>query len=197
MNFHDLRLRLSSLSPIRYTAEKCQHRTKRCGRVSAFGHSIITRMPKNASGTIDWCLACIAKMAIRCAWCGRPIFIGDPITLYSPGPKANFFSSHEPSEAQQARVQEHFKVPGDAVIYSERPLTLVGCLGWSCADTGGDRAGFWMPGGDGRGKVMRVPTAEEVLLGLGEGECLALIIHDTHDVKEAMNPKIIRDQGAQ
>ncbi len=87
----------------------------------------------------DYCPECEGKMAVPCTWCRKPIRIGDMITLYSPGPT--------------------FSAPSGAVIYSEAPLRLVGCLRWNCADSGADRAGFWVH----PGKVHRVPTAYEDL----------------------------------
>lgn len=189
MSISDLFLRLGSLSPLRYTAAKCGHRTKRSGSVSAFGCTITTKMPMNKNGSVDYCLDCIGKMAIRCAWCGDPIFIGNPITLYSPGPRAGFFSSKESSEVQRAREQDDFVVPDGAAVYRENPLTLVGCLGWNCADTGADRAGFWLPGENGKGRVHRVQTAYEAILRAGEPSMM--IVGDTHDTKEALNPTLI------
>lgn len=188
MNIGNLFLRLDSLSPFRYAAQKCGHRTKRSGPVSAFGRTITTKMPMNKNGSVDYCLDCIGKMAIRCAWCGDQIFIGNPITLYSPGPRTGFFSSEEPSEAQRARKQDDLVVPDGAVVYHENPLTLVGCLGWNCADTGADRAGFWLPDENGKGRVHRVQTAYEAILGADEP---SMIVGDTHDTKEALNPTLI------
>ncbi len=116
-----------------------------------------------------WCPQCFAKAAIKCAWCGYPIVPGDPVTLYTPGPRSDIFiSTKEPSEAQIRRQQKEFVLPDGAVVYSQNPLRVVGCLRWECADTGGDRAGFWvMPG-----KVRRVMTIEEMLLATGNEEML-------------------------
>ena len=113
-------------------------------------------MPTNENGSMDYCLDCIGKMAIRCAWCGDPIFIGNPITLYTP--------------------HGDFQVPEHAIVYNKEPLQLVGCLGWNCAETGADRAGFWLQGEDGKGCVQRVPTAYEAILS---------------DMKEDVNPTLI------
>src|SRR3989344_6557684 len=156
MSIDDLFLWLSSLSPFRYVAVKCGHRTKRSGPVSAFERTITTKMPMNENGCVDYCLDCIGKMAIRCAWCGDPIFIGNPITLYTP--------------------HGDFQVPEHAIVYNKEPLQLVGCLGWNCAETGADRAGFWLQGEDGKGCVQRGPTAYEAILS---------------DMKEDVNPTII------
>lgn len=166
---YDLLLYLAQLNPRRYRATKCGHRTKRTGGVSAFGHRIVTKMPINEDGSMDYCLDCIGKMAIQCAWCGNPIFIGRPITLYSP--------------------VGDFKVPEHAVIYEKEPLQLVGCLGWNCADSGADRAGFWMPGEDGKGRVERVPNVYEMILAT-KGSSVVLV-NDTGDIAEAMNPTLI------
>jgi hypothetical protein len=47
-------------------------------------------------------------MTITCPWCGKPILIGDYVTLYTPS-------------------DPNFKIPEGAVVYSENPLQLVGC----------------------------------------------------------------------
>lgn len=74
-----------------------------------------------------YCDACLSAVAIRCGWCARPIFIGDPVTLYSR------------RDGTLPDMVEH------AVVYDQERATVVGCLGWGCADTGADRAGFWLP----------------------------------------------------
>jgi len=118
----------------------CGHETKEKDTVTAFGESTITQLPIE-DGKTPYCHRCIEKMAIKCAWCGHVIFIGNPITLYTPRNK-------------------DFEVPEHAVVYNEDPLQLVGCLRWDCAQTGADRAGFWLP----PGKVQRVPTAIEMCM---------------------------------
>lgn len=128
----------------KYTADKCGHRTRRYGKVRAFGEAIRMRLELNSNNSVDYCFECLAKMAIRCAWCGRPIFIRDPVTLYIP--------------------DDDFEAPSYAVIHRRKPLTLVGCMRFGCVDTGADRAGFWLPGEDGRGRVWRVPTVYELML---------------------------------
>ena len=145
MSIRDLFLWMGRLSPVRYEAMRCKHRTKLVGTVSALGRTTTTKMKLNSGGSVDYCLDCIGRMSIRCAWCGNPIFIGDPITLYTP--------------------EGNFRVSDWMVTYSKKPLQLVGCLGLDCADTGADRAGFWVPGEDGNGQVKRVPTAYEAFLG--------------------------------
>jgi phage FluMu protein Com len=105
-----------------YLAKKCPHRTKKMGLIKVHGRERIMSLKENDSGGFDYCIACIAKKTIRCAWCGNPIFIGDPVTLYSP--------------------KKGVKMPDHAVRYKDTDC-YVGCLGWDCAETGGDRAGFW------------------------------------------------------
>lgn len=157
------------LLKLRYKATKCGHYTKQSGSVSAFGQTIHTKMPKNKNCSFDYCLDCVSKMATRCAWCGNPIFIGEPITLYTPN--------------------TDFKIPEYAVIYSKDPLRVVGCLSRDCADTGGDVAGFWLPGENGKGHIHRVPTIFETMLS--QEEPSVVVINNTHDINEVTNPKIV------
>lgn len=133
MNIDAIRLRWGHLSPLTYRADRCGHDTKRYGHISAFGRISPMLLPRNKRGSVDYCLDCIGKMTIRCAWCDKPIFIGDPVTLYRAG--------------------SDFQVPEHAVVYTEDPLRLVGCLGWKCADIATARAGFWKPSEEGEGYV--------------------------------------------
>ncbi|MCK4918671.1 MAG: hypothetical protein KAS02_02720 [Candidatus Pacebacteria bacterium] len=131
---------------------KCGHKTKIKGKITAFGQTTITKMPVNKDGSVDYCLDCIGKMAIRCAWCKEPIFIGDIITLYSP------------------RDKDKFTLPENAVIYNEERMSVVGCGRTTCADTGADYAGSWIPDENGKGKVHRRPTMiEQSMANLTEG----------------------------
>lgn len=129
----------------RFFAEKCFHQTVKKGRVYAFGKSGIIEMPVNENGAVDYCLDCLGKMTIRCAWCNELIFIGEPITLYTP-------------------LDDEFKIPNHAVIYQQDPLQLVGCLRFDCADSGIDRAGFWVPGDHGKGRVDRIASPLELAI---------------------------------
>jgi len=122
---------------------KCGHETKTKGKVTAFGQTITTRMPVNEDGSVDYCLDCIGEMAICCAWCKEPIFIGDIITLYSPVD------------------EDKFALPENAVIYNKERMSVVGCGRITCADTGADYAGYWLPDENGKGKVHRKPTIIE------------------------------------
>ena len=135
-------------SPKLVTAAKCGHSTKTKGGVTAFGVTITTEMPIK-HGHVDYCLICIADMAIQCAWCELPIFIGDPVTLYTP--KAGF------------------EIPDHAMVFSEEPLRLVGCLRWDCASTGADRAGFWVPDAEGHGHVQQATSLYDMAQQSGDG----------------------------
>ena len=157
-----------------YVAEACHHRTKRKGEVRAFGACTTTAMPLT-NGTVKWCLSCIGSMAIRCAWCEEVIFIGDPVTLYTP-------------------TKPDFSVPEHAIVYSENPLQLVGCLRMNCAESGADRAGFWIPGEDGKGSVERVATPFELVMATGRG----VVVNDLSSMKEAgqLQADAFRSQNA-
>ena len=166
---------LANVNPFRrrYTATKCGHQTKISGKINVFGRPAFMKMPKNDKGSCDYCLDCISAMSIQCAWCKEPIVIGEPITLYIP--------------------KKEFQVPPHAVIYEKNPLQLVGCLSMRCAHSGVDRAGFWLPGENGRGKVYRVATILEQLFAMDNPG--GVIVRDLGDIQEAVNPKIIPMNG--
>lgn len=117
-------------SPFRkvHTANICGHKTHKKGFVHDGESTSVMEMPLAKNGHPDYCLECIGKMGIRCAWCGEPITIGSPVTLYTP--------------------KKEFKVPDYAVRYGNgEEQALVGCLRWDCADTGADLCGYWVPPG--------------------------------------------------
>ncbi|MEK7500999.1 MAG: hypothetical protein AAB642_02630, partial [Patescibacteria group bacterium] len=124
-----------------------------------FGEEISCTLPSDEGGP-EFCFECIEAMAIRCAWCGKAIIIGDPITLLTPS-------------------ETEFKIPEYAVVYNEEPLQLVGCLSWDCAPTGGARAGFWIP----PGKVHRVVSPLEMVMG-ATGEKM-VVVSDLTDIQGA------------
>ncbi|MCX6741280.1 MAG: hypothetical protein NTY61_02695 [Candidatus Parcubacteria bacterium] len=131
----------------------CSHKTKRLSRVRIFGKIYFYT---NSAKKPEYCAQCMANMAIRCAWCGETINVGDPITLYTP--------------------KKEFKVPDYAVRYKEE---LVGCLRFECAETGGDRAGFWVE----PGKVDRVISPVEMAFETGE----IVLCRDLHDPCQAIH----------
>lgn len=143
-----------------YMANVCGHRTKKKDFMFDGHETTIMEMPLAENGNPDYCLVCIGAMSIQCAWCGKPITIGDPVTLYVP--------------------EKDFEVPVHAVRYHEGdgPEALVGCLRWNCADTGGDLCGTWLP----PGQVHRVPSPIELCLAsCEEGRQSMVIVGDTHN----------------
>ncbi len=130
----------------------CGHLTKIKDKIVVFGEEVILSL-RFRHGKIEYCHRCIEKMTIRCAWCGRVIIIGDPITLYSPG--------------------KNFIPPKYAVKYSNHPPRYVGCMRLNCASTGMDRAGFWSP----PGKVCLTPGIyEKIITDLVNGGSGAMIV---------------------
>lgn len=136
----------------------CGHNSLIEDNVSAFGETTKTKVPL-IDGKIEYCHQCLSKMAIQCAWCGKPIFIGDPITLYTPS--------------------EEFEIPKHAVVYSEEPLQLVGCRRSDCADTGADYCGVWYP----PGKVQRIASAIEIAMANPDHAVIGNI-HDGFELKK-------------
>src|SRR3989338_2816948 len=128
------------------TATICGHQTALKGTVRAFEDSTTTVMPSNDAGSTNYCLDCIGKMAIRCAWCAKPIFVVDPITLYTPQSQKDFGRAFAAQQELPFVFDSDlgFNIPAHAVVYQLKPLQLVGCLRWECADSGADRAGFWV-----------------------------------------------------
>lgn len=139
-----------------YSANICKHHTQKKGRVQALGDRFTMNMPLSDNGKPDYCLECISRMSIQCAWCSNSINIGDPVTLHLP------------------RDGEVYEAPLYAVRYPTNGKHFVGCLRWDCSDGGGiDRVGFWMP----PGQVNRVPSPIEMLLASGTDEGV-LIVED-------------------
>lgn len=102
------------------------------------------------------CGDCLAAMAICCGWCGEAIFIGDPVTLYR-APREKIAELPEGAVSYLADYME-----GGSRAY----ISVVGCLGWNCADTGADRAGFWLPdlNRPGHGHVELVESMYEIAM---------------------------------
>jgi hypothetical protein len=105
---------------------KCGHLTKLKDHIHAFGESVELEITN--SNDIGYCHKCLEKMTILCAWCKKPIFIGNVITLYSS-------------------TNKDFKIPKHAVVHNKKHNSLVGCGRTTCADTGMDYVGTWMPPG--------------------------------------------------
>lgn len=136
---------------------QCGHLTKREDRLTAFGDTIFCKIPIDKNGRTPYCHCCLEVMTIRCAWCGSTIFIGDPVTLYSP-------------------ADDSQEMPDYAVKYGND--AYVGCLRWNCAESGADRSGFWYP----PGKVHRTLSPLEQCLQSGE----MVIVSDLGDMRQAI-----------
>lgn len=122
----------------------CGHEAWKKGEVTAFGTSRTLWLPIR-NGSTPYCHACLAKMTIRCAWCGEPIFIHDPVTLFS-------------------RTNEDSEIPDHAVRYPDN--RFVGCL--NCASFGiADCTGFWMP----PGQIMPATVEDMVSAGHATVTC--------------------------
>ena len=113
-----------------------------------------TSIPLAKNGSPDYCICCLNSMAIRCAWCGESIAIGDPVSLC-------------------ALVNPLHLMPEYAVGHGEKQF--VGCLRWGCADGAHARSGFWNP----PGQVVEVPNPIDLSLRGPTGS--VVIISDTMD----------------
>ena len=124
---------------------ECGHKTKLNKIVERDEEKVKLIVKYRPLKPIPYCLDCVEKMTITCPWCGKPIFVGDYVTLYTP-------------------TNSNFKIPEGAVVYSENPLRLVGCQRSTCAETGADYCGIW----DVPGVVKRFPSAIERVMMTGE-----------------------------
>ena len=150
-----LKLWLYKLFGKSYVASICGHKAKLFSQVDVFGEKFFL----TSKSKFKYCPECVAKMSIRCAWCGEPIKVGDPITLYTP-------------------CKKDFQIPEYAVVYKKDPLQLVGCLRWDCADSGMSRAGFWVEPGE----VHRVVSPIEMALATEE----VVICDDLSDINKTI-----------
>jgi len=123
----------------------CGHHSKLKKKFKIGGEKVTFRINYKPDKEFQYCLDCVSKMSITCPWCGRPILVGDYVTLYTP-------------------TDPNFKIPEGAVVYSENPLQLVGCQRRDCADSGADYCGTW----DVPGKVERFSSALERAMMTGE-----------------------------
>jgi len=153
---------LHNFLSVKYTASVCGHKTKLMEEVDIFGEkNRVTLVPLKKKGKLEYCIKCLSEMTIRCAWCGKPIIIGDPITLYAPEKK-------------------DFQIPNGVVVYKKNPLQLVGCLRRECSEGGIDRAGFWVA----PGVVYRVLSPLEMIFASGSED--PIICNDLRNIKTAI-----------
>ncbi len=138
---------------------KCGHKTKLIAEVKIFGEKTIFWLNKK---NIKYCQQCLVDMSIKCSWCGKSITVRDPVTLCTP-------------------MKKDFQMPEWAVIYKKVPLQLVGCLRWECAESGVDRAGFWIA----PGKVHRVLSPLEMLIAYSSEN--PIICNNLENIKNAIS----------
>lgn len=123
-NFHPFRR--SSPQNLCPRAKVCDHPLISEGTVTVFGKEV----QFGSRGVIlntDYCAQCIANMAIRCAWCGNIIFIGDPVTLL--------------------RSTDESQMPDYAVRYVQDASLFIGCVDMDCCWSGGCLSGRWVTPG--------------------------------------------------
>jgi len=111
---------------------ECGHKTKLSGIAKAFGAEKQYNL-KVEDGKIRICLQCLGDAAIRCTWCGKTIFPGDPVTLYTP--------------TEKGFIKTQFAKPAYAVAHDgegegDASARFVGCI--TCAIKPQDRKGFWL-----------------------------------------------------
>lgn len=112
-------------------ASICEHFTKLRGLIAALGEIRFCELHLQY-GETDYCLFCLAEKTIRCAWCGKPIFVGDPVTACPSNPD--------------------IPIPDYAVFVRQNPPILVGCLRPECCSKRRSN-GFWWPNGFHLGQV--------------------------------------------
>lgn len=127
------------VSPTTSTALICGHITAHYGMVSAFGVTIPTYLPKEDGTQIDYCHACLSRMAIRCGSCGNPIFTGQTIGLV---PKKSDREAVEFSVTHRGNTGTEY---------------FVSCHSKGCIEPDLTMLGFWIAGPDGKGVLNMTP----------------------------------------
>ena len=96
-------------------------------------HSFIN-LSRNADGSVDWCLDCVAQMTIRCGlpMCERPIFVGHPVIAYC--------------------ITREMELSPHATVVGVNPRFVLGCTYLECARSGRGRTGYWVTGPGGKGR---------------------------------------------
>lgn len=112
------------------TLAQCGHKTYMVDRVRAHGGSAVTELAIFHHGKFEYCHRCLAKMAIQCAKCGEPIFIGDGIAL----------GVAEDESAPRPLHSKTYTTP-DGI------LNHILCLRHDCGHSLDNLAGFWVPPG--------------------------------------------------
>lgn len=103
---------------------KCGHTSELEKTIMVDGQETTLRIKYKSGKQVPYCLDCIEKMTITCPWCGKSIFVGNYVTLYTP-------------------TEPNFEIPKGTVVYRKNPLQLVGCQRPGCAFSGADYCGIW------------------------------------------------------
>lgn len=129
--------------------------TKRHGYLEMSDERRFITLPLNETANVDYSVAEITAITIQCAWCAKPIFVGDYVTLYGYRGNRDSLAPH-------------------IVIYDDSPLRVVGCLRMACAETGADYQGMWQPDPEnpGKGHVLRIQSPIEMLAANPDIECI-------------------------
>ena len=120
-----------------YVANKCKHSTKLHGLINDGQKNIIWKLSLADNKNPDYCLNCVEKMSILCAWCNQPITFGSLITLY--------------------KYDDRTFIPKHAVYHHE---AVVGCLRQNCAHEKEDVRGIWV----GKVKILSPERQSLILL---------------------------------
>ncbi|MBI5765687.1 hypothetical protein HZA71_00475 [Candidatus Falkowbacteria bacterium] len=114
--------------PIKTYGKKCGDRMfVRNGKfkVRALGKTMVYSPGRT---DIEYCPACLAKMVIQCIWCKKPIFPGNPISVFTA-------------------VGKH-KIPDQAYILTGKPLQAISCADPGCLKKfNGEINGIWVAPG--------------------------------------------------
>jgi len=148
---------LAKLMPNKEYLAKCGHKTKLKGHYDKFGEKTELIINYEHRKDIPLCHDCMENNTIQCAWCDKPIFPGDTITLYSQaneGGMKTVFTSHPVSDKSPKEMPKH------AVKYEDSENTYIGCGRTDCAESGMDYCGSLGPDG----KVIRYKSAIEVMM---------------------------------
>lgn len=115
-------------------------------------------------GAPPLCKDCWAAISIRCAWCGNGIFPGNPVMLYTP--------------------KQDFQLPEYAVVVTENPVRVVGCLSMHCADSGADMAGHWT-------MERTVDTSTGIMARMGMEPGMTLVTAASSNPKKHQDDRVV------
>jgi hypothetical protein len=120
----------------------CGHMTNAEDFLEYEGERAVLELKIDESGETFYCHKCLQEMTIKCAWCGKPIFVGAPVTLY------------------KAAENEEKNLPVYAVLFNKEENTYLGCWRKDCCEKKEDIVGQWHPDN----KVYMKDTLKEVFI---------------------------------